>query len=45
MSRFADPDNWVLVLHGYRSDRNGLHLRRRFFARRGGTPPLKLPSK
>jgi pimeloyl-ACP methyl ester carboxylesterase len=35
MSRFADPDNWVLVLHGYRSDRNSLHLRRRFFARRG----------
>ncbi len=34
-SRFADPDNWVLVLHGYRSDREVQHNRRRFFARRG----------
>ncbi len=34
-SRFADPDDWVLVLHGYRSDRTNQHYRRRFFARRG----------
>lgn len=35
LSQFAAPDNWVLVLHGYRSDRDSMHLRRRFFARRG----------
>ncbi len=35
LSRIADPDNWVLVLHGYRSDRSSLHMRRRFFIRRG----------
>jgi len=35
LSRFADPDDWVLVLHGYRSDRDIQHNRRRFFARRG----------
>ncbi|HYK92182.1 MAG TPA: alpha/beta fold hydrolase [Acidobacteriota bacterium] len=34
-SRFADPNDWVLVLHGYRSDRTIQHYRRRFFARRG----------
>jgi pimeloyl-ACP methyl ester carboxylesterase len=26
---------WVLLLHGYRSDRDVLHTRRRFFVRRG----------
>jgi pimeloyl-ACP methyl ester carboxylesterase len=26
---------WVLILHGYRSNRNVLHTRRRFFVRRG----------
>jgi pimeloyl-ACP methyl ester carboxylesterase len=26
---------WVLLLHGYRSDRNVLHRRRRFYVRRG----------
>ena len=35
LSRFADPLDWVLVLHGYRSDRTIQHYRRRFFARRG----------
>ncbi len=34
-SRFAGPRDWVLVLHGYRSDRDVQHTRRRFFARRG----------
>jgi uncharacterized protein len=35
LSRDAPPDNWVLLLHGYRSDRSGLQLRARFFSRRG----------
>jgi dipeptidyl aminopeptidase/acylaminoacyl peptidase len=35
LSRFADPDDWVIVLHGYRSDRSTQHYRGRFFARRG----------
>lgn len=35
LSRFADPNDWVIVLHGYRSDRMIQHIRRRFFARRG----------
>jgi len=34
-SRTAAPCDWVLVLHGYRSDRDVLHTRARFFARRG----------
>ncbi len=34
-SRLAHPDDWVLVLHGYRSDRTSQSYRRRFFARRG----------
>ncbi len=35
LSRTAPPDRWVLVLHGYRSDRSILYVRARFFARRG----------
>jgi len=35
LSRFASPDRWVLLLHGYRSDRAAVHLRTRFFSRRG----------
>ncbi len=35
LSRFAVPQNWVILLHGYRSDREASHLRRRFFAKRG----------
>lgn len=31
----AEANRWVLLLHGYRSDRDVLHRRRRFFARRG----------
>jgi pimeloyl-ACP methyl ester carboxylesterase len=34
-SRTAAPCDWVLLLHGYRSDRDVLHTRARFFARRG----------
>ncbi len=34
-SRWATPQNWVILLHGYRSDREASHRRRRFFARRG----------
>jgi pimeloyl-ACP methyl ester carboxylesterase len=34
-SRRAAPCDWVLLLHGYRSDRDVLHTRARFFARRG----------
>jgi dipeptidyl aminopeptidase/acylaminoacyl peptidase len=35
LSRDASPDHWVLLLHGYRSDRSVLQLRARFFSRRG----------
>ncbi len=35
LSRAAPPDRWVLVLHGYRSDRSIQYVRARFFARRG----------
>jgi dipeptidyl aminopeptidase/acylaminoacyl peptidase len=35
LARNALPDDWVLVLHGYRSDRRVLQTRARFFARRG----------
>ena len=35
LSRDAPPDHWVLLLHGYRSDRSALQLRARFFSRRG----------
>jgi pimeloyl-ACP methyl ester carboxylesterase len=35
LSRSAPPENWVLLLHGYRSDRSILYVRARFFARRG----------
>jgi pimeloyl-ACP methyl ester carboxylesterase len=31
----ATSNRWVLLLHGYRSDREVLHTRRRFFVRRG----------
>jgi pimeloyl-ACP methyl ester carboxylesterase len=31
----ATSNDWVLLLHGYRSDREAVHTRRRFFARRG----------
>ena len=34
-SRSASPDDWVLLLHGYRSDRTILQTRARFFSRRG----------
>lgn len=34
-SRKTTRLRWVLLLHGYRSDRNILHRRRRFFVRRG----------
>ncbi len=35
LSRFAAPQDWVILLHGYRSDREASHRRRRFFTRRG----------
>ncbi len=35
LSRFAAPENWVIQLHGFRSDRTASHRRVRFFARRG----------
>jgi dipeptidyl aminopeptidase/acylaminoacyl peptidase len=35
LSRDASPEHWVLLLHGYRSDRSVLQLRARFFSRRG----------
>ena len=35
LSRRATSNRWVLVLHGYRSDREVLQTRRRFFVRRG----------
>jgi uncharacterized protein len=35
LSRKATANKWVLILHGYRSDRDILQTRRRFFTRRG----------
>lgn len=35
LSRKALSNKWVLILHGYRSDRDILQTRRRFFIRRG----------
>ena len=35
LSRNASPDNWVLLLHGFRSDRGSTLLRARYFSRRG----------
>jgi len=35
LSRKATSNRWVLLLHGYRSDRDILQTRRRFFIRRG----------
>jgi len=35
LSRNATSNKWVLLLHGYRSDREILQTRRRFFIRRG----------
>jgi uncharacterized protein len=35
LSRKASKNRWVLLLHGYRSDREILQTRRRFFVRRG----------
>jgi len=35
LSMKATGNNWVLLLHGYRSDREILQTRRRFFIRRG----------
>jgi alpha-beta hydrolase superfamily lysophospholipase len=35
LSPYATSNNWVLLLHGYRSDRDILQTRRRFFSRRG----------
>ncbi len=35
LSELAPPERWVVVLHGYRSDRIASHRRARFFARRG----------
>lgn len=35
LSQVATGNDWVLLLHGYRSDREILQTRRRFFARRG----------
>jgi len=34
-SRLAAPENWVVLLHGYRSDRDASHRRLKLFARRG----------
>src|SRR5687768_15505965 len=35
LSPVAAPEDWVLILHGYRSDRGAAQNRARFFARRG----------
>jgi uncharacterized protein len=35
LSRRSNANSWVLLLHGYRSDREILQTRRRFFTRRG----------
>jgi pimeloyl-ACP methyl ester carboxylesterase len=35
LARNASPDDWVLLLHGYRSDRGVLQNRARFYSRRG----------
>jgi uncharacterized protein len=35
LSRRAQPDDWVVVLHGYNSDRVASQNRARFFSRRG----------
>lgn len=35
LSRFAKASDWIIQLHGYRSDRTAGHSRIRFFARRG----------
>ena len=35
LSRRSNSNNWVILLHGYRSDREVLQTRRRFFTRRG----------
>lgn len=35
LSPSAQPARWVVVLHGYRSDRSILYVRARFLARRG----------
>jgi uncharacterized protein len=35
LSPKATTNRWVLVLHGFRSNRDVLHTRRRFFVRRG----------
>src|SRR5512147_1444040 len=35
LSRKAISNSWVLILHGYRSDRDIQQTRRRFFIRRG----------
>jgi len=35
LARKASPDDWVLLLHGYRSDRAVLQNRARFFSLRG----------
>jgi len=35
LSRKAAPEDWVVVLHGYRSDRCAVQNRARFFSRRG----------
>jgi uncharacterized protein len=35
LSRKTTANKWVLILHGYRSDRDILQTRRRFFIRRG----------
>jgi pimeloyl-ACP methyl ester carboxylesterase len=35
LAKYASSNNWVLLLHGYRSDRTALQIRARFFSRRG----------
>jgi uncharacterized protein len=35
LSQKATSNRWVLLLHGYRSNRDVLHTRRRFFVKRG----------
>ena len=35
LSRKASPEDWVVLLHGYRSDRSAVQNRARFFSRRG----------
>src|SRR5437867_714258 len=35
LSRNAAPEDWVVLLHGYRSDRSAVQNRARFFSRRG----------